>query len=172
MGPSSFGSEFLFANFAPLRETLFLLISRLLGSAAAAAGGGDQALRHVGQCVAHDGESGHVLAEIVWVHLVQGVGLGVMPVEVVRAHGALAQAGNAIAQQRSDIAATTAAGDFAGADAVEQFGDLLQRVQGAPPPPGANPREPRAPPILFEGRGWFFVFAPDNPGETPPAAPA
>src|ERR1039458_510102 len=70
------------------------------GAAAAAAGGCHQAFRHVGQSVAHDGESGHVLAEILRVHLVQGVGLGVVPIEIMRAHGALAQSGNAVAEQR------------------------------------------------------------------------
>src|ERR1035441_9403870 len=94
------------------------------GAAAGAAGGCYQAFRHVGQGVAHDGERGHVLAEILGVHLVQGVGLGVVPIEIMGAHGALAQAGNAVAEQRSNVGPTTAAGDFTGAEAVEQFTDL------------------------------------------------
>src|ERR1035438_9563377 len=40
-----------------------VLFRRLLG-AAAAAGGGYQAVGHVGEGVAHHGEGGHVLAEI------------------------------------------------------------------------------------------------------------
>src|SRR5215471_187388 len=36
---------------------------------------------HIGQYISHDRERGDVLAKVFGVHLVQGVGLGMMPVE-------------------------------------------------------------------------------------------
>src|ERR1035438_5954228 len=139
-----------------------LIFPRSLRRAAAAAGGGHQALRHVGQGIAHHGQGGHVLAEILGVHLVQGVGLGVVPVEVVRADGALAQTGNAIAQQRTDVAATAARGDFARADALEQLVDLLQHGQGGGVHAGAESARSLGAAIHFDGRGVVLDFVADK----------
>src|ERR1017187_631301 len=132
------------------------------GAAAGAAGDCHQAFRHVGQGVAHDGESGHVLAEIFGVHLVQGVGLGVVPVEIMGAHGPLAQAGNAVAQQRIDIGATAATGDFTGAEAVEQFADLLQQGHGGGIHAGAKSQRSLGSTIHFDGRHLVLDLAADE----------
>ena len=62
----------------------------------APAAGGYQPVRHVGQCIAHHRKRGHVLPEIVAIHFVKRVSFGMMPVEVVRAHGPLAEPGDVI----------------------------------------------------------------------------
>ena len=75
---------------------------------------------HVGEDVGHDRERGYVFAEVFRVDLVEGVGFGVVPVEVVGGGGFFAQGGDAVGHERRNGGAAAALADGAGADWVDE----------------------------------------------------
>ena len=100
------------------RLRLLYTLFRLLSACSPAIGG--EPAGHVGQHIAHHRQGGHILAKILGADLVERIRLGVVPVEVMRAHGALGKPGHSIADERPDIRAAATACDLAGADALEQ----------------------------------------------------
>ena len=79
------------------------MLSPFCLSASSGRGAGGDTLGHVGQGITEDRQGGDALAEIVGIDLVEGVGFGVVPIEIVGAGGAFGEAGNAIADERIDV---------------------------------------------------------------------
>src|SRR5258708_16295860 len=75
---------------------------------------------HVGQHVAQHRERRDIELKLARNDLVERVGIGVVPIEVVRTHGVNSEAGYAFGQQRSDIRATAAGTHLAALDSLEQ----------------------------------------------------
>ena len=78
-----------------------------------------QPLRHIGQYVAQHGERRPVQLKLARCDFVEGIGIGVMPVEVVCAHCADPEAGDAIGQQGSNVGTAAFRSDLAPLNAFQ-----------------------------------------------------
>lgn len=77
-------------------------------------------VRHLGEAVAKDPESGDGPVEVAGGDLVKRVGVGVVPLEITAAFRVQRETRYAGAHQRRDVdGSTSAGGDLAGLDSVE-----------------------------------------------------
>ena len=90
-----------------------------------------QPLGHLRQHIAENRHGGHGLTEVLGVHLVERVGLGVMPVEVALGDGEQSEAGDAFANDRTDVGIASASVDLACTETLQELRDLTGSCKGS-----------------------------------------
>ena len=88
-----------------------------------------QAARHIGKNISQHREQRGVLFEIGGVHLINRVGLRVMPVEIVLAGGNGTQARHAFCDDRTNVRASSAVGYLGGLNRLKQLTDFLAKLK-------------------------------------------